>query len=193
MAIVPSICFGQSVRFTNLVREKERKMAELEKCLGSTQGLKIAGLSTLGLTAVGVAGNIYEAQKINDYDTQTQKVEKKIESVQKDIDAKQECEKQPGKKYIKNECVDDRTLQSPAQTSNGSQGLSHSNDILDNPTKHFDETVQKLTEETSTKDREMTELKLTIPNISDNALNPKGADLSKKSGFSSLTGNTNKK
>ena len=61
VAIMPSICFGASARYTQLVREKQRKMAELEKCMGATNGLKIAGLSTLGLTAVGVAGNIAEA------------------------------------------------------------------------------------------------------------------------------------
>lgn len=99
MAIVPSICFGQSARFTNLVREKERKMAELEKCLGSTQGLKIAGLSTLGLTAVGVAGNVYEAKKIDELDQNTKKVEKKIETVEKSISEKQaEIAKKEAKK-----------------------------------------------------------------------------------------------
>lgn len=68
VAIMPSICFGSSARYTQLVREKQRKMAELEKCMGATNGLKIAGLSTLGLTAVGVAGNVAEAQKIKEYD-----------------------------------------------------------------------------------------------------------------------------
>ena len=73
VAIMPSICFGASARYTQLVREKQRKMAELEKCMGATNGLKIAGLSTLGLTAVGVAGNVAEAQKIKELDDYIEK------------------------------------------------------------------------------------------------------------------------
>lgn len=73
VAIMPSICFGASARYTQLVREKQRKMVELEKCMGATNGLKIAGLSTLGLTAVGVAGNVAEAQKIKELDDYIEK------------------------------------------------------------------------------------------------------------------------
>ena len=64
VAIMPNLCCGASARYTQLVREKQQKMEELEKCMGSSNGLKIAGISTLGLTAVGVAGNIYEAKEI---------------------------------------------------------------------------------------------------------------------------------
>lgn len=84
-AIIPALCFGESARYTQLVREKQRKMEELEKCMGSTQGLKIAGLSTLGLTAVGVAGNVAEAQKIKEYEEGIEKADKKIASYDKDI------------------------------------------------------------------------------------------------------------
>lgn len=90
VAIAPSICFGGGARYTQLVREKQRKMEELEKCMGSTQGLKIAGLSTIGLTAVGVAGNIAEAQKLQEYDDAIDKKNKDIETKQKAIVAEQE-------------------------------------------------------------------------------------------------------
>ena len=68
LALTPNFCFGDNFRINKLVQEKQRKMAELEKCMGSTKGLKIAGISTLGLTAVGVAGNVIEAKKIKEYD-----------------------------------------------------------------------------------------------------------------------------
>jgi len=87
-AIVPSICFGASARFTQLVREKERKMAELEKCMGSTKGLKIAGISTLGLTAAGVAVNAVEAKKIKDYDKSIEATKTQIEKTKTEIDKK---------------------------------------------------------------------------------------------------------
>jgi hypothetical protein len=54
-------------------------MAQLEKCMQSTKGLQIAGLSTIGLTAAGIAGNIYEAtvitknkNKLDSLDTNTE-------------------------------------------------------------------------------------------------------------------------
>lgn len=89
MAIVPNICFGASARFTQLAREKERKMAELEKCMGSTKGLKIAGISTLGLSAVGVAANVVEAKKIKDYDSSIESTQQQIEKTQTEIERKQ--------------------------------------------------------------------------------------------------------
>lgn len=88
MAIVPNICFGASARFTQLAREKERKMAELEKCMGSTKGLKIAGISTLGLSAVGVAANVVEAKKIKDYDSSIESTQQQIEKTQTEIEKK---------------------------------------------------------------------------------------------------------
>lgn len=88
MAIVPNICFGASARFTQLAREKERKMAELEKCMGSTKGLKIAGISTLGLSAVGVAANVVEAKKIKDYDSSIESTTQQIEKTKTEINKK---------------------------------------------------------------------------------------------------------
>lgn len=86
--IIPGFCFGESARYTALVREKQQKMEELEKCMGKQKGLKIAGISTLGLTTVGVAGNIAEA-KIRKSNEQTiEKQESKIESLQSEIDGK---------------------------------------------------------------------------------------------------------
>ena len=86
--IVPTICMGQSATVSKLIREKQRKMEELEKCMGTTKGLKIAGISTIGVTAVGVAGNIVEAKKIKSLDTDIEKVDKKIDKIQSDIDVR---------------------------------------------------------------------------------------------------------
>ena len=89
IAIAPNVCFGAGARYTQLVREKQRKMEELEKCMGSAQGLKIAGLSTLGLTAVGVAGNVAEAKKLDEYESGIKSKEKELEKLDKDIAEKQ--------------------------------------------------------------------------------------------------------
>ncbi len=85
IAIAPNICFGAGARYTQLVREKQRKMQELEKCMGATNGLKIAGLSTIGLTAVGVAGNVVQAKKLDEYESGIESKQKELEKVNKDI------------------------------------------------------------------------------------------------------------
>lgn len=85
IAIAPNICFGAGARYTQLVREKQRKMEELEKCMGATNGLKIAGLSTIGLTAVGVAGNVAQAKKLDEYESGIESKQKELEKVNKDI------------------------------------------------------------------------------------------------------------
>lgn len=98
LALTPNFCFGDNFRINKLVQEKQRKMEELEKCMGSTKGLKIAGISTLGLTAVGVAGNVIEAKKIKEYDDKIESTEKSIAKTQKQIEkaradlAKQQAE-----------------------------------------------------------------------------------------------------
>ncbi len=89
IAIAPNICFGAGARYTQLVREKQRKMQELEKCMGATNGLKIAGLSTIGLTAVGVAGNVAQAKKLDEYESGIESKQKELEKVNKDIAEKQ--------------------------------------------------------------------------------------------------------
>ena len=90
IALIPNMVFGASVRYSKLLHEKQRKMEQLEKCMGASKGLKVAGVSTLGLTAVGVAGNIYEAKAIKDNADTIEKKDKKIESLQKDVNKKQE-------------------------------------------------------------------------------------------------------
>ena len=89
IAIAPNICFGAGARYTQLVREKQRKMEELEKCMGATNGLKIAGLSTIGLTAVGVAGNVAQAKKLDEYESGIESKQKELEKVNKDIAEKE--------------------------------------------------------------------------------------------------------
>ena len=46
-----------------LLDEKDRKMQELEKCDGKRKAFMIAGISTVGLTAVGIVGNVVLANK----------------------------------------------------------------------------------------------------------------------------------
>lgn len=100
-SIIPNLCLAENPRITRLMREKQAKMEQLEKCMGSSKGLKIAGISTLGLTAVGVAGNIAEAKVIQDYNDRIETTDKKIEKTTAEIEekkatieAKEEAEEQ---------------------------------------------------------------------------------------------------
>lgn len=67
MCIFGAIGSAESVQMTpqiqRLMEEKQAKIAELEKCDSKRKGFVIAGVSTLGLTAVGIGGNIALAQK----------------------------------------------------------------------------------------------------------------------------------
>lgn len=72
-SILPA--FAENPRITELIAEKQAKMEKLEKCQGDIKKLKIAGLSTLGLTAVGVAVNVAEAVVLNDIDNENKMIE----------------------------------------------------------------------------------------------------------------------
>lgn len=56
---------AMSANIRRLLQEKQDKIAKLEECEGKKQGWMIAGISTIGLTAVGVGVNIAQASKSN--------------------------------------------------------------------------------------------------------------------------------
>ena len=49
-----------------LTREREEKYKKLEECAKNVKGFKIAGITTLAATGVGVYANIRLAQKLNE-------------------------------------------------------------------------------------------------------------------------------
>lgn len=76
---VASVNYGGGVSsLSQLVAEKNRKMAKLEQCAKKVNGFKIAGISTLGLTAAGVAGNVMLHNKQKDLEKQIKSTEKQI-------------------------------------------------------------------------------------------------------------------
>ena len=67
MAMMPNMGIGAGFKSVDqLIAEKQAKMEKLKKCKGTTKNLKIAGISTLGITAVGVGANIAEAVILKD-------------------------------------------------------------------------------------------------------------------------------
>lgn len=92
MCLLPGLSFGENPRIAELTRSKQEKMERLQKCEGTTKALKIAGLSTIGLTAVGVVGNVVESQKIKEYQGQSNTLDTQIAQTKKEIE-KAETEK----------------------------------------------------------------------------------------------------
>ena len=100
-------------QITRLLQQKKQKMAQLEQCAQKVKGFKIAGISTLGLTAVGVGGNIALASKnksmerdIDATRTKLDEEQKELDSINAKIDAEHtrqrqaECEKRRNEGYV---------------------------------------------------------------------------------------------
>ena len=104
MALMPGMGFcGQGV-IDQLIAQKQEKMKKLEKCKGTTKNLKIAGISTLGITAVGVGANIAEAVVLNDYKdkVKTATAERdKQQKIKNDREEKEAAEKAKAEKDAK--------------------------------------------------------------------------------------------
>lgn len=90
--LICDISFGAThPQIIKLMTEKKQKVAQLEQCAKKVTGFKIAGISTLGLTAVGVGGNIALASKNKKLDTEIENTQSSIEKEEKklaDINAK---------------------------------------------------------------------------------------------------------
>jgi len=109
--------FGGSFAATDpminkLMREKQQKMEQLEQCAKKVNGFKIAGISTLGLTAVGIGGNVALASKQKGLNSQIEKVQtdldfKKTElaNINSQIAAKEEAARQAELTAKKDECA----------------------------------------------------------------------------------------
>jgi len=97
ISLVGGACFAQHPRIAQLIAEKQAKMEKLEKCQGTTKKLKIAGISTLGVTAVGVGANIAEAVVLKD-------AKSKLAESQ-DAYNEQDCIKKKGGEWVNGECV----------------------------------------------------------------------------------------
>ncbi|MDW2994799.1 MAG: hypothetical protein R8N24_02105 [Alphaproteobacteria bacterium] len=81
-------------KIAELTRQKLDKIAQLEQCQKSTKGLKIAGITTLGISAIGIGANIGEAIKIKKLDSELSTIATKKTDLQNKIDAaKKEQEK----------------------------------------------------------------------------------------------------
>ena len=94
LSFVPMVASADYLndKWTNLVKEKQELISELEKCQKNTKGFKIAGLATLGVSAIGIGVNIGEAVKINSLEDEVDAAKKRVEKLDADINkAKNTC------------------------------------------------------------------------------------------------------
>ena len=83
MSVFPSNGAPMTSQIQRLLDQKEEKIKQLEECEGKKQGWMIAGISTIGLTAVGVGVNIAQASKSN-------KLSGEIEQSKQELERQQE-------------------------------------------------------------------------------------------------------
>lgn len=90
-ALFPCIANADALddKIAELTRQKLDKIAQLEQCQKSTKGLKIAGITTLGISTIGIAANIGEAVKIKKLDGELSSIETQKKDLQNKIDAAQ--------------------------------------------------------------------------------------------------------
>lgn len=95
-ALFPCIANADALddKIAELTRQKLDKIAQLEQCQKSTKGLKIAGITTLGISTIGIAANIGEAVKIKKLDGELSSIETQKKNLKNKIDAAQAAKKE---------------------------------------------------------------------------------------------------
>lgn len=83
MSAFPSKGAQMTSQIQRLLEQKEEKIKKLEECEGKKKGWMIAGISTIGVTAVGVGVNIAQANKSN-------KLSGEIEQSKQELERQQE-------------------------------------------------------------------------------------------------------
>jgi hypothetical protein len=92
LSVFPMIASGDYLddKIADLTKQKLEKIAELEECQKSTKGLKIAGITTLGISTVGIAANIGEAVALKKLDGQISEAETKLGDLDEQIQDKKD-------------------------------------------------------------------------------------------------------
>lgn len=89
LSVCPAVASGDYLddKIAELTKQKLEKIAELEECQKSTKGLKIAGITTLGVSTIGIAANIGEAVTLKNLDKDISTAEASKQDLDKQIQA----------------------------------------------------------------------------------------------------------
>ena len=103
---------AMSAQVRRLLQQKQEKIEQLEKCEGKKQGWMIAGISTIGLTAVGVGVNIAQASKSNRLSDEIEMEKSTLERHQNELNR------------IQNDIAAEHAKQAKSGVGNGQGGAS---------------------------------------------------------------------
>ena len=81
ISVFPGNAAQMTPQIQELLRQKEEKAKQLEACDGKRKAWMIAGISTIGLTAVGVGVNIAQASKSKKLDTDLKNRQTELDSI----------------------------------------------------------------------------------------------------------------
>ena len=106
-----------TAQIQRLLNEKQEKMSKLEECEGKRTGFMVAGISTIGLTAVGIGVNVAQANKSNklseqieDQNRELAKQQTELANVNSQISDKEQersnCESDATKIWVGGRCLD---------------------------------------------------------------------------------------
>lgn len=89
LSVFPAVASADYLddKIAELTKQKLEKIAELEECQKSTNGLKIAGITTLGVSTIGIAANIGEAVTLKNLDKDISTAEASKQDLDKQIQA----------------------------------------------------------------------------------------------------------
>ena len=89
-ALCPAIAFADSLdnKIATLTKQKMDLINSLEKCQKATGNLKVAGIATLGVSAIGVGANVTQAKKIKTQNVKIGKLQDTQSSLETQIEQK---------------------------------------------------------------------------------------------------------
>ena len=154
---VPSVSYSvpMTPQIRKLLEEKEEKIKQLEKCDGKRKGWMIAGVSTIGLTAVGVGINIAQANKSNKLSDQIDNANQELQRHETHLTQIQSqiSEKEREKAEVEKAAREAAERERAAKESPGNQGGGNDTD---------DETGETFVE---TQENQIPELDTTPPEV----------------------------
>ena len=106
LSVLKSQIEQQHMENERVKREISSVLSETESCAKGVQGFKIAGISTLTLTAIGAGANIYLGVKNKDAKEELKRLEAEKAKKEAAAKAKTECEKDTKKEYKDGKCID---------------------------------------------------------------------------------------
>lgn len=120
-----SVSYGvpMTPQIRNLLEEKEEKIKALEQCDGKRKGWMIAGISTIGLTAVGVGVNIAQSSKSNKLSDQIDNANQELQRHETHLDQIQSqiSEKEREKAEVEKAAREGTQKQGAAEDKTGNQ------------------------------------------------------------------------